>query len=72
MNLRCGYPRKSTMSMEQVSWRRDANELMILARIEAYQISNRLNLMPSSFAKRLSLGVYIRRYNSGTIKKSTL
>lgn len=45
MSFRCGYPRKNTMSTDQVSWRRDANELRISARIEASQISNRLNVI---------------------------
>lgn len=58
MNLRCGYPRKSTMSMEQVSWRRDANELMILARIEASQISNRLNLICRVHLQNACLSAY--------------
>lgn len=61
MNSRCGYPRKNTMSTERVSWRRDANELRILARIEASQISNRLNVicpihLPNSCLSAYTLG----------------
>lgn len=50
------------MSTEQASWRRDANELRILARIKAAQIFNRLSGDVSNlFNKLISLGVFSRR-----------
>ena len=54
------------MSTEQVSWRRDANNLRILAHIKAAQIFNRLSAMCliDLSSSCLSLGIFsTRRYH---------